>query len=135
MARSIAAQTATAIRKELKTIFPNIRFRVTSDNFSGGNAVRIHWVDGPSNEQIRELTDKYEYGHFDGMIDMYEYSNVRDDIPQVKYVTLQRRMDKNTELNLYRQGHTYTTVNREFWKMDLSHVPTTDDQWAELTRY
>ena len=135
MARSIAAQTAAAIRKELKAAFPNTRFRVTSDNFAGGNAVRIGWVDGPSNEQVRELTDKYEYGHFDGMIDMYEYSNVRDDIPQVKYVTLQRRMDKNTELNLYRQGHTYITVNREFWKMDLSHVPTTDDQWAELTRY
>jgi hypothetical protein len=89
---SIYAQTAKAIRTELKEKFPETKFSVTSETFSMGNAVRIGWTDGPTEKAVKEIVDKYQYGHFDGMIDCYEYSNTRDDIPQVKYVTTQRDM-------------------------------------------
>jgi hypothetical protein len=32
------------------------------------------------------MTDKYQYGHFNGMEDIYEYSNNNDAIPQTKYL-------------------------------------------------
>ena len=33
-----------------------------------------------------KIVSKYQYGHFDGMNDIYEYSNSREDIPQAKYI-------------------------------------------------
>jgi hypothetical protein len=87
---STQAACAKAIRKELKAAFPSIKFSIRSESFAGGDAVRIGWTDGPTTKQIDEITGKYQYGHFDGMIDMYENSNSRDDIPQAKYVQTSR---------------------------------------------
>ena len=85
-----AAETASAIRKELKAKYPTIKFGVRSENYAGGNAVRISWIDGPSYDDVREICGKYQYGHFDGMCDIYEHSNSRSDIPQAKYVQYTR---------------------------------------------
>lgn len=85
------AATAAAIRKDLKTAFPDTVFQVRSDCFAGGDSVSINWTDGPASQVVELLVGKYQRGHFDGMTDMYEYSNRRDDIPQVKYVQTQRR--------------------------------------------
>ena len=89
---SQSAQTATAIRAELKKAFPEIKFSVTSENFSMGNAVRIHWTNGVSVEAVEMITDKYQYGSFDGMTDMYENNNVIKDLPQAKYITTSREI-------------------------------------------
>jgi hypothetical protein len=93
---STAANAAAAIRGELKEAFPGIKFSVTSSNYSMGNSVRIDWEDGPTTEMVRDITDKYQQGRFDGMTDMYEYSNDRDDIPQAKYVQVSRFMSEAT---------------------------------------
>jgi len=88
--QSSHASTAAAIRQELKTKFPNIKFSVTSESFAGGNAARISWENGATVAAVEEITQKYQYGRFNGMEDIYENSNDRDDIPQVKYVTESR---------------------------------------------
>lgn len=87
-----SAQTASEIRKELKKAFPGFKFSVRSSNFSMGDSVDIDWIDGPTTEQVESITDKFQYGHFDGSVDMYEYSNTREDIPQAKFVQTQRSM-------------------------------------------
>jgi hypothetical protein len=84
------ARTAQEIRKILKKEFPTIKFKVTSESYSMGSSVRIEWTDGVTSEKVDELVKKFQYGHFDGMQDLYEYSNSRDDIPQVKYVQTER---------------------------------------------
>lgn len=84
------AAAAKAIRIELKKAFPGVQFKVRSESYSGGNAVRIHWIDGITVDQVDAIVSKYEYGHFNSMEDIYEYSNCRNDIPQVKYVTTDR---------------------------------------------
>ncbi len=89
-----AAEAAKAIREELKTAFPSITFRIKSRNFSMGDAVDVYYTNGVPVDQIRKITDKYEYGHFNGMEDIYEISNSRSDIPQAKYVHVQRNIDK-----------------------------------------
>jgi len=95
MARQLssAALAAKAIRKELKEKFPGVKFSVRSSNFSMGNSVDIayntvlHGFDGdgkaPANE-VWKVANKYQYGHFDGMTDSYEYSNCHDDLPASK---------------------------------------------------
>jgi hypothetical protein len=86
-----SALCAKAIKKELTAAFPFIKFSVTSDNFSMGDAVRIHYTDGVKIEKITSITDKYQYGSFDGMQDLYENTNSRSDIPQAKYVQVERK--------------------------------------------
>lgn len=98
--KSTAANCAAAIRAELKTKFPGIKFSVTSENFAGGDAVRVSWNDGPTSAEVEAITGKYQYGHFDGMNDIYESSNRRDDIPQTKYLTESRHMSPETRATL-----------------------------------
>ncbi len=93
---STAANCAAAIREELKKEFPGIKFSVTSETFAGGNSVRIGWADGPLSDDVEKITDKYQYGQFNGMEDLYEYTNSRDDIPQAKYVSTSRKMSEET---------------------------------------
>jgi hypothetical protein len=90
-ALSEAARCAAMIREELKSHFPDVKFTVSSANFSMGNSVSVSWSEGPPSQDVRSMISKYQYGHFDGMIDCYEVSNMRNDIPQAKYVTVNRR--------------------------------------------
>lgn len=89
-----SAATAKAIRERLKKEFPGVKFSVTSDNYSMGNSVHISWTDGPMYEQINSITKQYQYGHFDGMIDCYEYRDIKQelDCPGAKYVSCNRHM-------------------------------------------
>lgn len=84
------AAAAKAIRGELKEAFPETKFKVTSTSFSMGDAVDVRWTGGPSVEEVEQFTRKYQYGHFDGMTDIYDMSNSRDDLPQAKYVQTHR---------------------------------------------
>jgi hypothetical protein len=84
------AATAKAIKQELKMAFPDIKFSVNSDSFAGGDSVRIKWTDGPTDKSVHEITSKYQYGHFNGMEDIYEYSNRIENLPQTKYIQTSR---------------------------------------------
>lgn len=64
---------AKNIRVELKKAFPKVKFSVKSESFSGGNAIRVSWTDGPTSAQVEEVADKYRAGRFDGMTDCYDY--------------------------------------------------------------
>jgi hypothetical protein len=116
---STQAQAAAAIRKELKAAFPTVKFSVTSESFSGGDAVRIDWTDGPTSESVDKIVRKYQYGHFDGMIDLYEYSNRRDDLPaQVKYVSTQRTNSRDAFLAAVDEVNTrfgWSLIPHEKW--------------------
>lgn len=85
-----SAMAAKAIKLELKAAFPNTRFSVTSQNYSGGDSVGIVWTDGPEREAVRAVSDKYQMGEFNGMTDSYEFSNRNKEIPQVKFVFVTR---------------------------------------------
>lgn len=88
--KTSAAFCAKAVKAELKAKYPNVKFRVTSKNYSGGNSVNVSWMNGPVCEDVEALLSKYEKGSFDGMNDLYSYDNVRDDIPQTKYLFCNR---------------------------------------------
>ena len=95
--KSTVAQCAAAIRSELKSAFPGIKFSVTSKSFSMGNAVRISYTDGPTKTAVDELTAKYQYGSFNSMEDLYEHDNVNADLPQAKYIAISRQMSNETK--------------------------------------
>ena len=63
------------IRAELKLCFPGVKFSIKSDSFAGGDSIDVHWVDGPIYTQVVDIISKYQYGSFNSMEDMYEYTN------------------------------------------------------------
>jgi len=79
------ARAAANMREELRRTFPGVHFKVTSESFSGGDAIDVHWELGPTTAQVQEVTGKYLEGSFNGMIDMYEddYSAVRSAVADV----------------------------------------------------
>ena len=79
-----AAKAAQMVRKHLKEAYPGIKFRVKSSTYSMGSSLDVSYVDGPKGREVESYVDQFQYGHFDGMNDIYEISN-RKDFPQVKY--------------------------------------------------
>lgn len=85
--KSIQAQTAHCIKKEIKNKFPNLKFRIKSSSFAGGTAVDIFVSDGSPSviNEVKEIAGKYEEGSYDSMEDIYVYSNDNPSLPQVNY--------------------------------------------------
>jgi hypothetical protein len=81
-----SARAAAAIRKELKA--NGIQARVTSKTYSMGSSIRVSLINQLPGTiaKIEEFCSQFQYGHFNGMTDGYEYSNSREDIPQAKHV-------------------------------------------------
>jgi hypothetical protein len=88
MAKSIQAQAAAQIRAKMKEA--GFKAKVSSFAASMCNGVRVYCkeADMPQAERIKEICMPYQYGHFNGMEDIYEYSNMSDHIPQVKFVSI-----------------------------------------------
>ena len=83
-------QVSKMAKSILKKAFPAIKFSVRTPHY---NCVRVSWGNGPTVEAVESLVNQFEAGHFDGMTDCYEYSNRRDDIPQVGYLFCDREID------------------------------------------
>jgi len=64
-------QTNKNIKADLKKYFPDVNFSVKGTD----GAVTIRWTDGPTYAMVHHLVQKFKFGHFDGSIDLYEYSN------------------------------------------------------------
>ncbi|WP_350262692.1 LPD29 domain-containing protein (plasmid) [Pantoea sp. BJ2] len=62
-----AVQVTGNIRKELKAKFPGVKFSVRKRSY---DSVSVNWTDGPTEEQVKEITSKYRDSYFDGMQDM-----------------------------------------------------------------
>ena len=80
------AAAAKIIRKELKK--HGIQGSVRSSSYSNGSSIQVTLIDPlPATlKAVREFASDFQYGSFNGMEDIYEFTNNRRDIPQVKYV-------------------------------------------------
>lgn len=126
--KTTAAETAKAIRTELKKAFPSVKFQVRSENYSMGDSVNIRYEDAIQAEKVEKLVKKYQYGKFNSMEDIYESSNVRKDIPQAKFIFVERSMSAETKARIAKkfENHVFDdyygldkAVRLEFQKMDI----------------
>jgi len=62
-----AVQVTSNIRKELKARFAGVKFSVRKRSY---DSVSVIWMDGPTEEEVKAVTDKYKDSYFDGMQDM-----------------------------------------------------------------
>jgi hypothetical protein len=102
-----------------------------------GDHVRVSYTDGPLSDKIEKVIGKYQYGHFNGMEDIYEYSNNRNDIPQTKYLFIERDISETTRAKIVDKLKIWydnfdpelwikgpdcwgsTLIHREFYKMSF----------------
>lgn len=88
-------QAVNQIRRLLEKLYPSTKWVITSDSFSGGNGVRISWEDGPTKKEVEEITNPYQYGGLNER-GVYDFTNERPNLPQVKYVLLEREPTQKT---------------------------------------
>jgi len=120
MARQLsdAAIVSKEIRKQLKT--KGIPARVRSENFAGGNSVDVFIEDAAPERlaEVKAIVEPFQYGRFDGMQDLYEYTNTRKDLPaQVKYVMIHNQLSDAMRQRIY-------TYVREYFS-DGDKLPVT----------
>lgn len=93
-----AAEAAKGLKAELKQVWPWVKFSVCSEQFAGGNAIRVSWNLGPTTEEVERYSGKYQQGSFDGMTDSYDYDETKvvdehgkiRELGGAKYVSLNR---------------------------------------------
>lgn len=130
--KSEVAQAAQQIKAELKANYLTVKFSVRSESFSMGNAVRISWHDGPMTKEVDAIVGKYQYGHFDGMQDLYENTNMRSDIPQAKYVQTSRQISEESRMEIATElGIPETEINQ--WNEDHNENNSTLI-WREFSK-
>jgi len=64
------AETAKLVRTALKKNFPEVKFSVRSNVYSGGASIDVSWVLGPTTKEVDAVAGQYESAGFDGSIDM-----------------------------------------------------------------
>lgn len=80
------AAAAKIIRAELKR--HGIKAQVRARSYAGGSSVDVNLLEDVLPATLREIkafVSRFQYGHFDGMTDSYEYSNRSEDLPQVRF--------------------------------------------------
>ena len=75
------AAAASVVKQYVKKLYPNVVVQSSSSSFSMGNSVSINIsdergaeVDDKIIKEVRSFGDRFVYGRFNGMEDMYELS-------------------------------------------------------------
>lgn len=108
---------AANIRIELKLAFPGQKFSVRKAHHG---CVNVRWTDGPTEGQVKTITDKYQPGYFDGMTDCYEYrrSAFSDMFGEVRFLFTDREYSKEFKadcgLTPELEKYYYTDPEKEF---------------------
>jgi hypothetical protein len=70
-------ETATLMRESLKDAFkkdfPNTKFYVNTNKYSGGSSINVRYSDGPHSSDVEHVAKAYAGATFNGMIDLKEY--------------------------------------------------------------
>lgn len=65
-------ETAAALRRALREAFPGVRFSVRMARGTAYGWLDVAYVDGPTTEQVREITNGYVDERFNAMTDCYD---------------------------------------------------------------
>lgn len=83
-----AAEKAKTCKQELNNRFPKTSFYRSTDKYAGGSSFRISWENGPSNEKVKEIVNKYQHNG--------EQHNPQADLHQVdNYAFTDRSVDSD----------------------------------------
>ncbi|CAM4158754.1 MULTISPECIES: LPD29 domain-containing protein [Flavobacterium] len=100
-------KTTYLIKKYLKEKF-GIDCRVKSEYYSGGSSLNIWYNFGPAEKVVEDEIKRLQYGSFDGMTDMYNYSDRSEKgmildgykLNEYKFVFVSREIPKSFDTRL-----------------------------------
>lgn len=128
--REITSHAAAAklIRAELKK--HGIEGRVRSRTASMMTAVDVDVEDLPpwTVRELKAFVGQFQYGHFDGMVDCYEYSNKRTDLPQVKFAHVHVRISEELRAEIEAWIESYYAPGHD---LDAWRVFNDDKSWGK----
>jgi len=116
------AECAKLIRKDLKEKFPEIKFSVRSENYAGGNSIRVKYTNGVPEEKVEKELRKYEDGKFDGMTDMYDYHPNPESLPRTKYLFVSRSISEEHREKVKKE------IAKEFGIKNIED----EDEWQNI---
>jgi hypothetical protein len=104
---SIPAQAAGMIRQYMRA--NGIAVSVRSESYSMGSSVNVSVVDmqPAAVADLEAYANQFQYGNFNGMEDIYEYSNSRDDLPQVKFVFVRNEISPELRQSIWDYARGY----------------------------
>tara|TARA_R110000824_G_scaffold327581_1_gene514439 strand:- start:40 stop:513 length:474 start_codon:yes stop_codon:yes gene_type:complete len=108
-----SAQVAKLIKKV--ALQNGMKVKASSSNYSMGCSVTIKVLKGSDKdlEKLKDYSDQFKYGKFDGMNDIYDNTNVREDIPQTKYLSIND--DRASEILKYYDENIWKTEKKWMW--------------------
>jgi hypothetical protein len=59
------AEDAKEIRRTLKKQFPLTKFSVRSKSYSMGSSINVSWLDGPTSQEVKEITKSKKQVSYD----------------------------------------------------------------------
>jgi Large polyvalent protein associated domain 29 len=86
-----SVEAAKAIRKELKRVYPDTKFSVTTE----APCVHVRYTNGPASDKVEKLLYRYQWGQFDSQSDGWDVVNREaraQGIPQAQMVLLHREI-------------------------------------------
>lgn len=142
MTRTISEHAAAA--KQCRAFVKSLGLTgsTTSDSYSMGSSIRVR-VNNATKEQQKQISDfcaQYQYGHFDGMQDIYETTNRRNDLPQVKYVFTEFDFSDDLKQAAYEWARAHLnyegdTENLPALYTDVKHYERLGGEFASTTIY
>lgn len=72
---------ARNMRALLKAAYPSVKFSVKTQQYSGGNSISVTWTDGPTDDAVGAIVNRFKHGSFNGMDDSYDFN--RDPFPEL----------------------------------------------------
>jgi hypothetical protein len=108
-----SAQVAKLIKKV--ALQNGMKVKASSSNYSMGCSVTIKVLKGSDKdlEKLKDYSDQFKYGKFDGMNDIYDNTNVREDIPQTKYLSIND--NRASEILKYYDENIWKTEKKWMW--------------------
>ena len=96
------AAAAKMIRAELKKNGIAASVRASAASMTSSVNVSLPGVAPWIAEAVESFACRFQYGHFDGMVDCYEYSNRIEGVPQVKFVFVSNEFTAEQRASAYR---------------------------------
>lgn len=115
------AQVANLIKKDLAA--KGFKASAKSSSFAGGDDVNVRvsgWYSPKIQQQIQKEYAKYQQGDVNPYEDIYEYNNIREDIPQTKYLSVDFDMPNDDDYKTaeaYYKQHWHPSDVEKFEKM------------------
>ncbi len=116
---------AKLIRRELK-VFKGTKFSVRISRYAGGSSIRVSWVDGPTDLEVKSLISHYKGGSFDGSIDLMSYHDSNLDGEQVHFGNGFLFTERTITADLFAECRSY--VARRYGP-DVNRFETAEQEW------